>query len=752
MTEFFIGAYRNIKLAAKTVFGSFSSYVAFFICIFVLQTAFSSVVFAVSSSSYLSAGFTEEEYDYHIIYKHLTPDMLDYLYDYEPEKFTKPFFEIKKEELENPAEQNEEKRLYSVYLRLLGDPEECERKFNSRVIPRMFLVADKDTLGVSRSPLYDLGSLADERAKQIAIASFVYLVASFGVLSLIYNIRINHNKFIYGIYMTFGADRKRLTETSVYELALISVITFAPSVLFGGLLSYLVCTRGGGDFHLGFEGIFFGLILSVVSSYFAVLIPMSLLSVSQPMRLIAAEDNSNLVASPRRSYIFSHSDFPFRYEALSIFRMRRYLLKLALFASVFCAVFVCGLYCSRLFSENLEYKKDTAAEFTLTFNSEEQRKEIRDEILDIDGIEKLYTNEANCYAEDVNCIVSFKNGMTRLTDGFYANTRTSGERIIFEFTLRVFDEDVLSELKDKYDILLSEDALKEDTVIIGTRLNNISAITPKLGDKITLYEFGGFVHPIEEGLTKDGVRRQKFKYGSFSLHGVTVAGIISDIPSDEGGMQIFVSRSLYQKLTKEYGDSRSADVVLERDLSQEKIDSIYKELAYLMDLNEAGVIQKNGVASSLKIEEKINIGAYITAISGLMLLFCPLIWFFSQILYYKKREQEFSVLRMIFAVKNEITKLYIQGGLLLSVVSAAISVPICFAGMYAFIWIYNYLIPTWTRSSVTRVAEFSVSPMWFLIVLAVSLASGFLSAFIPAVIYHKKSEKSDISDSLGREE
>ena len=49
------------------------------------------------------------------------------------------------------------------------------------------------------------------------------------IILLLYNIRINHFKFTYGIYMSYGADFRKLFSTSIWEIIAVSTVTFLPA-------------------------------------------------------------------------------------------------------------------------------------------------------------------------------------------------------------------------------------------------------------------------------------------------------------------------------------------------------------------------------------------------------------------------------------------------------------------------------------------------------------------------------------------
>ena len=48
-------------------------------------------------------------------------------------------------------------------------------------------------------------------------------------LTLLFYIRINQNKFLYGIYIAFGAGFEKLLETAWWELLAVALMTYLPA-------------------------------------------------------------------------------------------------------------------------------------------------------------------------------------------------------------------------------------------------------------------------------------------------------------------------------------------------------------------------------------------------------------------------------------------------------------------------------------------------------------------------------------------
>ena len=113
--------------------------------------------------------------------------------------------------------------------------------------------------------------------------------------------------------------------------------------------------------------------------------------------------------------------------------------------------------------------------------------------------------------------------------------------------------------------------------------------------------------------------------------------------------------------------------------------------AYTSLYNGKLALTDNHTSSNYLITRSMNYYALIIAISFLVLAISPLIWFFSQTLFVKKREKEFSVLLWLGAIKNDIKKLSRENGLML----AGVSIVSC-----VFL---SWLIITIVQLAVTRI-------------------------------------------------
>lgn len=187
--------------------------------------------------------------------------------------------------------------------------------------------------------------------------TLILLAVSIFLLTSLYNIRINQYKFQYGIYLTFGADFKMLFSTAFWELFIIFVVTFIPSLGISTLISYLMYSASGYGFIFNGLSILKIFLFTLVVILASVWTPMKIMSVKDPMSLIITEDNSNLVTSPMRSFNIFAEKFPVKYEFYSIWRFRKYNIQLLTTAIVFCALFIMGLYMADIYTTDLYYPR-----------------------------------------------------------------------------------------------------------------------------------------------------------------------------------------------------------------------------------------------------------------------------------------------------------------------------------------------------------------------------------------------------------
>ena len=202
---------------------------------------------------------------------------------------------------------------------------------------------------VSTSPLYGYASTykAPLLWERWGI-TLAWLLISVLALSVLLRVRLEHFRFVYGIYTTCGADYPMLFGAMAGDMLVIALFCVPLSVLLGIGGTALLCLPRGLELHLSARTVLTLPLLRIPTVLAAVCRPMRRLSHRTPIRMLTGQDASGLVSSPRRSLRLFGASFPGRYELFTFWRMRKYYAGLILSAVLFSALFVSGLYIARI--------------------------------------------------------------------------------------------------------------------------------------------------------------------------------------------------------------------------------------------------------------------------------------------------------------------------------------------------------------------------------------------------------------------
>lgn len=284
-------------------------------------------------------------------------------------------------------------------------------------------------------------------------------------------------------------------------------------------------------------------------------------------------------------------------------------------------------------------------------------------------------------------------------------------------------------------------------VIIGDSISNISKFNFKEGDQIALSTYVGAVTAVDSNLTGRNLLRRQIKNFQYNFTTFEVCAVIKDIPS--GSVPIYMLNDVYEKVTgrdatttalniytydAKYGDDEAFQMnddhitFIENSLRQMVADDGLSKIGSIVvtDLNQLA-------ENEIKEDEHYN-ELYI-AISVLILCISPIIWFFSQILYYFKREKEFNIIQSMGANGSDIRKIYLIGGLSMAVLSLIVSIVLSYGASYLMFYAYNVIVPNFSGEYV----RYTFYMPWYALAIAVvmSVGCGFFSAYLPYKSYFK---------------
>lgn len=283
--------------------------------------------------------------------------------------------------------------------------------------------------------------------------------------------------------------------------------------------------------------------------------------------------------------------------------------------------------------------------------------------------------------------------------------------------------------------------------IIGDSISNISKFKFKVGDKIAVSTYEGAVTAVDSNLSGKNLLRKQIKNFKYNYTELTVCAIIKDIPS--GSVPVYMLDETYQAVTGRspvattlnvytYSPARNNEKVFQ--MNGEHITYIENALRGMVasdGYSKVGSIVVNDLnrltQKSIQSDEHYN-ELYI-AISILILCISPIIWFFSQIQYYFKREKEFNVIQSLGANGSDIRKIYLMGGLSMAVMSLIVSILLSYIASYAMFYIYNVVVPGFSGEYV----RYQFYMPWYALVISIvmSVGCGFFSAYIPYKSYFK---------------
>lgn len=707
----------------------------------IVQVLYGMMTISADNNNHVEYQHVTEQYDYHMVIRNLNEDQATYLINDEGTVF-------KSDKIFNVVRYEGYKQFragtprFDVYLLFVGrDIDFSIERFEKKYEPTLRALAEEgvEFTKVPTSLLTFENNVTANNITFIVITA-VLLALSIFLLTSLYNIRINHHKFQYGIYLTFGADFKMLFGTAFWELFIIFVVTFIPSALISTLISYLVYSASGYGFVFSALSLLkiFAFTLAVILA--SVWTPMKIMATRDPMSLIITEDNSNLVTSPRRSFNIFMEKFPSKYEFCSIWRFRKYNLQLLTTAIVFCALFIMGLYMADIYTTDLHYPR---AQFTVDLEASgfEYDDTMSEELYAMDGVRAVALNDNSIEARHIASHMLVHKSDTMLLSGLvnYTGDEFShgGNEKEFRATNDVIytamSEEQLRTLEDyTYTGDLSS-VLEPGYVIVGDAISNVRSYKFEVGDKIYLSQKTGHIKVLDSNLTGKQLLKNQIKYFHFDYIEYTVGAVIHDVPS--GSTPIYMNHADYTALTGRTPSATSFSIFAEDDATDPEINALASKIeAWSHTYGEVSVTNHE-TTFNVHVDEDKHYNELYICISLLILCISPLVWFFSQSLYYSKREKEFNILQSIGAVSREIRQIYLQGGLSMAAMSLVISVALSYLGSYILFYVYNVVMPYFTNENVRYVFYMP----WYAITASVviSVFCGFFSSYFPYRSYYK---------------
>lgn len=749
--------WRKLKAAFKTVFLNFKEYASFFAALFIIQSMIWLLCFTTATNIVREREMIEKTYDHHVIVDNLTKSDVSWLENAFAIKDAQIMRSYEEYRFIEPDENN---KYYSLRVRL-------KQGSDIETFVQYYLEGnsiDTSRLEITPTPLitYD-NEYVGTNINDAILAGILLIALSVVVMMSLFNIRLNHYKFMYGIYMTCGAGFRRLFSSSIWEMMVIACST----VVLSGVTSFALCAVVFSTVEVAVMWwmIPLVLVLNFIIVFLAVYMPTKALSIKTPLSLIVAQDNSNLVSSPKRSFKIFNKSFPYHYELFSAWRFRKYFVRTLITSILFTSLFLCTVYVGYMKKtdeavmgpELIAYVDIGDVDVTGTddvfFNINdviEVMCEIQSEALEtLDGVRYTkWVNETSASSLNSHLLLGLDT-----TGGYKYAVSAPGLQAGYNRATNVYDYTAMDKhyidtLCAIYEVDGDPYAVLSDSskIIISDKMYNGAGIAFEVGDRVLAATFfhgkldqTDYLTLSPNEILKKQLEKCTYEYKEYEIAAVVHGG--ENVDSFMVGMN-YIEYYAFTGNTKVRGDIK---IFTEQGLDSTMSEPLLNEVRG--KLNEhAGIygmnyrIQRNFRILNDELIFARHTYLRIIIIAVLLLMLSPVVWFFSQLLFYFKREKEINILRMFGASDRQVRGLYSFAGLIMSACATVVTVLLGYLASFGLYKLFNNILVKYGFVSGTEY-EFYISIPALITSIVLSVLCGFLSSFIPYAVSKRRIEK-----------
>ena len=760
---------RNVKNAFRSVTKNWKEYVCFYLAALVMTAGFWTVTLCAESNMHKAQQAVAEEFDYHIEVAMLDNEQyanLDQQLQYQLQR--------ESEYLESYYWVNDGQPLLdgTYSCRIMLDTTYGMETAYVEVRDDMLNRVTAGRRDIRFSPLY---TFADDYGipytVQLWTVSLVWLAFSILIMVVLFLIRLDHFKFIYGIYMTCGADFPTLMGAAGGELLVITMLTWIPAALVGvGIAAALYIPVGVG-LWFSVETVLIPLLGGLIAVISSVWFPMRKMSKQPPVRHLQAGDNTSLVSSPRRSFFLFGESFPGKYELYGFWRMRKYYLRLVLSAILFAAFFISGLYIAELKT----YHNDLDPyEYVIAYRPSNYYEDptVETEEGEIIGDEpwaptmeqdEIIRYDVELFLKDVEAVpgvshaewdVSLSGGYTLshllLTSGqlydadSYAvsSTERSSEGYrwaVNNYNYTAVDQVWIDNMKnhglatfegDPYAVLTTPNG-----VIISEEIYNKRTYDFKPGDTLVVAVYQETRMPVTMVTDPKELLREQIKNYDFRYETFTICAVVSGLNS-ESGIVFGVNDSTYTALTGRPSSPTELKIYMEKGTDMDTVTAAEGLIRRAVSSFSDWLVTPTGNYFETGIKSLKNDSTVILTLAISLLLISPMVWYFSQIMFYRKRRNEFAVLHALGAPDDAFAKLHRLAGGVLSGAAFLVTVLLSLLCNYLVYFTVTTLLPKLHITESIRY-EFRLSLPALIACVLISVLCGFMSCELPYRMYTK---------------
>ena len=749
---------RNLKNAFKTVTHGWRQYICFFVAVFVLQAGLATLALMTETNIYNAEKRVTDEYSHHVEIRGLDQEQkvnLQYAIDLAITRLD-PY-------IQSATIHKEVDDTYTFEITFVEGVSlsEAYNHVLSQDILGGIATVNQDTgmtWHLRVTPLYTYEQ--DFAIKYTATYVALFLLwtgLSVLVMWVLYRVRVNHFRFVYGVYMTCGADFPKLYGTAGGELLMVSLLTCVPASLVGVAVTAGAYLSQGLKFFVSWGSVVGFVLYNLLVILLSVHLPMRRMASKPPIQNLTAGDNTPLVSSPRRSFRMYGSGYPIKYELFGMWRLRKYYVGLVLSAVIFAATFVSGFYIADLSTQHAdldpyEYLVHYGNQISNT-PGETLDEETADMIL---GDPEIFLDDilATPGVSYVDWSVATRGGslashlcitpaqLAGGTDSLIRSDERASEGYryaMLEYSYTAFDKLYVDMLVEQELCTFEGDPYAlfegERQVIISETSFNRQAYDFKPGDKVLVAKFKKSNGKIDMVVNPDALLRMQIEKYEFTYIEYTVCAVMHGKAS-ENNITFGITFEEYLDMTGKYPVRDQLKVYMENGSDFDTVsaaeDGIRQALRYCSGWQVTPSDNYFRVSTNAQKRDSVMIYTLAT----LLLVISPLVWFFSQILYYRKRAGEFEILLALGGKSKSIPVIHrLAGGVLATVAFVATILLSCLLNSVVHIMV-NTLLPKFGLMENVGY-DYQLSLEALLACIGVSIICGFLSCEVSYRLYKR---------------
>ena len=702
---------QDFKNSAKGVLRDYRKFIPFFLVAFIIEALFFSLFMIGHSVNEFYRYTIEEKYDYHYIIEGLDSesysDVINRTMTLRPE--SKRQVESMKHEIYRLGDENYH-RLYvtlkdtskstvSVFLSDINGGNGGGNRGNNN---RWDYIEKEITYSYSPTPLMNLPEYIWDNNMLVILLWIAVTAISIFLLVSVYNVRISHYRFMYGVYMTCGAGFRKLVLGALFEMLIVFAIALVPGFIISCITVSTMFRGGSMELIYVSPALILALLSTLLVMCTAIIFPMRKISNEMPIDLITKGGTAEYVTSPRRSADLFSKKFPVFYELLSVRRFAKYYITLLIMCIVFNSLFVVGIYAGQL----TETIRDTK-EGTFTITASHITDDMLEQVAKVSGVDYPMW-EVSASASSNLSFLEMNEESARDAAAYTVETR-SGKLATIDFDVEGFNPLKFRILTDKNMATVTGDVSKLflndgiNRTVISREIGSLDLYDIEVGDTVTVCV-----------LVEDPEKNKEFKFNQlmtnkdilsellnaeqaeevvYARYDLEVCAII-DYAKPMNEMVIGVSPEMYETVMGA-GSYRISHVdVYTPDNSTDAAENkAYNNISRIVCSADKWNVARTYASFALSMASNTYIMGMFITVAVLILGGTPVLWLFSQKVFYEKRESEVTLLYRMGAGEKRLIGMFFTGGAFVAAVSFVASIVMSFLTSVALLTVVAWILP-----------------------------------------------------------